>query len=112
MLGALLGRLLGALVWKTAGSYDRAAVWADPGVWAVLGSASVFSGVTRLTISLTVILYESLSRPASLLFFLRAATTARRITDDVALMLPIMFAAVWIPTTGSDRTDEPRNSSS
>ncbi|KAH8050573.1 chloride channel [Aureococcus anophagefferens] len=43
-------------------------------VWAVLGAASVFSGVTRLTISLTVILYE--------------------ITDDVALLLPVMFAVL------------------
>lgn len=40
----------------------------------MLGAASVFSGVTRLTISLTVILYE--------------------ITDDVALLLPVMFAVL------------------
>ena len=32
VLGALLGRLCGALAWKTAAASDTGAVWADPGV--------------------------------------------------------------------------------
>ena len=44
--------------------------WMDPGAIALIGAASFFAGVSRLTISLTVIMIE--------------------ITNDVTMLLPVM----------------------
>lgn len=35
---------------------DERGAWIDPGLFAAVGAASFFSGVSRLTISLTVIM--------------------------------------------------------
>ena len=53
--------------------------WIDPGVFALIGAASFFGGVSRLTMSLTVIMVE--------------------ITQEVRLLLPIMVAIMvskWV----------------
>ena len=53
--------------------YDKANAyhsWMDPGAIALIGAASFFAGVSRLTISLTVIMIE--------------------ITNDVTMLLPVM----------------------
>ncbi|ESL09533.1 chloride channel protein [Trypanosoma rangeli SC58] len=49
-IGAVGGRLIGVLFNKS--------VWADPGVIALIGSASYFSGISRLSFSLIVIMME------------------------------------------------------
>ena len=51
----------------------------DPGAIALIGAASFFAGVSRLTISLTVIMIE--------------------ITNDVTMLLPVMtgIGSIFIP---------------
>eukprot|EP00051_Salpingoeca_urceolata_P004370 m.64518 g.64518 ORF g.64518 m.64518 type:complete len:418 (+) comp13598_c0_seq1:1431-2684(+) len=86
LIGACYGRIIGMICVDLArnsgyGPYPQGSVWAwlDPGVFALIGAASFFGGVTRLTIALTVIMIE--------------------ISDDVQLLLPIMISIViakWI----------------
>ena len=76
IIGASLGRLVGELLSRAIASIpgttaeDIAQV--DPGMYALIGAAGILGGVTRMTISLTVILVE--------------------VTEDTNLLLPIMFA--------------------
>ncbi|XP_033125254.1 chloride channel protein B-like [Anneissia japonica] len=81
-IGALYGRIIGLVmvtlfgVHSTADSYWA---WMDPGAFALIGAASFFGGVSRLTMSLTVIMME--------------------ITNDIQFLLPIMVAimvAKWV----------------
>jgi chloride channel 3/4/5 len=57
VIGCLSGRIVGILV-------ENLAVWANwnikiiPGVYAMVGAAATISGVTRMTVSLAVILFE------------------------------------------------------
>lgn len=67
VIGALLGRLFGMLM-ASAGASPPELV----GVYAVVGSAAVLGGATRMTLTLTTILVEA--------------------TQDVALLPPIMLA--------------------
>ena len=79
-IGALYGRLIGECLVLWFGEYyyygdkydDKNALhsWMDPGAIALIGAASFFAGVSRLTISLTVIMIE--------------------ITNDVTMLLPVM----------------------
>ncbi|XP_029644599.2 chloride channel protein A-like isoform X2 [Octopus sinensis] len=82
-IGGLCGRLVGITlvnILKSLGSNDpHYWNWSDPGVFALIGAASFFGGVTRLTMAVTVIMIE--------------------ITNDVQFLLPIMFSvliAKWI----------------
>ena len=54
--------------------------WMDPGAFALLGSVSFFGGVTRLTMSLTVIMVE--------------------ITNDIHQLLLIMITIMVAKWTG------------
>lgn len=55
--GALYGRIVGLLLVSMFGiQTDLWGAWIDPGLFAAVGAASFFSGVSRLTISLTVIM--------------------------------------------------------
>jgi chloride channel 7 len=80
LIGSVYGRIIGVLMVKIFGS-DPAGQgeWVDPGVFALIGAASFFGGVSRLTMSLTVIMVE--------------------ITNEVRLLLPIMtsiMVAKWV----------------
>lgn len=59
LIGALMGRIFGIAMVDIFGyhatGYWR---WLDPGVFALIGAASFFGGVSRLTMSLTVIMIE------------------------------------------------------
>lgn len=57
LIGAPFGRLLGELL----KSYDPI-TYNDPGAFALLAAAASISGITRLTITLTVIMYETTNR--------------------------------------------------
>ncbi|XP_071490057.1 chloride channel protein C-like [Diadema antillarum] len=82
-IGGLYGRLIGLTMVSMFGvmtSEDNAYwAWMDPGAFALIGAASFFGGVSRLTMSLTVIMME--------------------ITNDIQFLLPIMVAimvAKWV----------------
>ncbi|KAG8442075.1 hypothetical protein GDO86_011026 [Hymenochirus boettgeri] len=80
--GGILGRLVGVILVSIFGvQHDEYGAWIDPGLFAVIGSASYFSGVTRLTISLTVIMVE--------------------ITNDAQSILLVMIAVMVAKTVGS-----------
>lgn len=55
-------------------------VWIDPGAFALIGAASFFGGVSRLTVSLTVIMVE--------------------LTNDVQFLLPVMVTIMVAKWTG------------
>ncbi|KAL7984324.1 hypothetical protein Chor_002894 [Crotalus horridus] len=56
-IGALYGRIVGLVLVSIFGiQTDESHAWIDPGLFAAIGAASFFSGVSRLTISLTVIM--------------------------------------------------------
>uniref|UniRef100_K7GCH6 Chloride channel protein D n=2 Tax=Pelodiscus sinensis TaxID=13735 RepID=K7GCH6_PELSI len=55
--GALYGRIVGLILVSIFGvQTNEQGAWIDPGLFAAVGAASFFSGVSRLTISLTVIM--------------------------------------------------------
>ncbi len=59
-VGSLYGRIVGVIMGQIFGrnlvENDVNFQWMDPGVIATLGAASFFAGVSRSTISLTVIM--------------------------------------------------------
>lgn len=88
LLGAIMGRIVGIGVEQFAYSYPN--IWfftgecADsnlitPGLYAVVGAAAVLGGVTRMTVSLVVIMFE--------------------LTGGVRYIVPLMAAAMaskWV----------------
>ncbi|NXE74682.1 CLCB protein, partial [Cochlearius cochlearius] len=55
--GALYGRIIGLILVSIFGvQTNEYGAWIDPGLFAAIGAASFFSGVSRLTISLTVLM--------------------------------------------------------
>jgi len=57
-IGGLYGRAIGRLLVHVYGGIptDEFWMWMDPGAMALIGAASFFAGVSRLTMSLTVIM--------------------------------------------------------
>ena len=81
LIGGLYGRMVGCLFVDTFGiQTDKYWAWMDPGAFALLGSVSFFGGVTRLTMSLTVIMVE--------------------ITNDIHQLLLIMITIMVAKWTG------------
>ncbi|XP_072425660.1 chloride channel protein C-like [Chiloscyllium punctatum] len=79
--GALYGRIIGLIMVSMFGvQTDKYGAWIDPGLFAIIGAASYFCGVSRLTISLTAIMVE--------------------LTNDVQSLLPIMVAVMVARMTG------------
>ncbi|XP_067831589.1 chloride channel protein C-like [Heptranchias perlo] len=79
--GALYGRIIGLIMVSIFGvQTDKYGAWIDPGLFAVIGAASYFCGVSRLTISLTAIMVE--------------------LTNDVQSLLPTMVAVMVARMTG------------
>ncbi|XP_041045208.1 chloride channel protein C-like [Carcharodon carcharias] len=79
--GALYGRIIGLIMVSIFGiQTDNHGAWIDPGLFAVIGAASYFCGVSRLTISLTAIMVE--------------------LTNDVQSVMPIMVAVMVARMTG------------
>ena len=81
LIGGLYGRMVGCLfVDKFGIQTNKYWAWMDPGAFALLGSVSFFGGVTRLTMSLTVIMVE--------------------ITNDIHQLLLIMITIMVAKWTG------------
>ncbi|XP_076814080.1 chloride channel protein C-like [Clavelina lepadiformis] len=82
-IGGLYGRIIGQAMVDWFGVHvpieEPYWAWIDPGAMALIGAASFFGGVSRLTMSLTVIMVE--------------------ITNDISFLLPIMSAVMiskWV----------------
>ncbi|XP_040569447.1 chloride channel protein C-like [Lepeophtheirus salmonis] len=81
LIGGLYGRMVGCLFVDQFGiQHNKYWAWMDPGAFALLGSVSFFGGVTRLTMSLTVIMVE--------------------ITNDIHQLLLIMITIMVAKWTG------------
>ncbi|XP_052816934.1 chloride channel protein C-like isoform X2 [Mya arenaria] len=80
MVGAVYGRIVGRLMVTLFGVHQAGYwEWMDPGAFALIGAASFFGGVTRLTLATTVIMME--------------------LTNDVQVLLPVMVSvmvAKWV----------------
>ncbi|XP_078541795.1 chloride channel protein C-like [Lissotriton helveticus] len=80
--GALYGRIVGRVLVSMFGvQTDEYGAWIDPGLFAAIGAASFFSGVTRLTISLSVIMVEITNDVQSILLIMVAVMVAKTIGD-------------------------------
>ncbi|XP_074841905.1 chloride channel protein C-like [Carettochelys insculpta] len=80
--GALYGRIVGLILVSIFGVHtNEQGAWIDPGLFAAVGAASFFSGVSRLTISLTVIMVEITNDVQSLLLVMLAVVVAKMIGD-------------------------------
>ncbi|XP_063155341.1 chloride channel protein C-like [Candoia aspera] len=81
-IGALYGRIVGLVLVSIFGiQTDESSAWIDPGLFAAIGAASFFSGVSRLTISLTVIMVEITNDVQSLLLIMLAVMLAKMVGD-------------------------------
>ncbi|XP_026555388.1 chloride channel protein C-like [Pseudonaja textilis] len=81
-IGALYGRIVGLVLVSIFGiQTDESHAWIDPGLFAAIGAASFFSGVSRLTISLTVIMVEITNDVQSLLLIMLAVMLAKMVGD-------------------------------
>ncbi|KAM6087641.1 LOW QUALITY PROTEIN: chloride channel protein C-like [Chlamydotis macqueenii] len=79
--GALYGRIIGLIFVSIFGvQTNKYGAWIDPGL-AAIGAASFFSGVSRLTISLTVIMIKITNDVQSLLLIMLAVMVARMVGD-------------------------------
>jgi len=88
MIGACYGRAVGVVLAHVIGYcgggdflYTDTWAWLDPGALALLGSAAFFGGVSRLTVSLLVIMVEISNDVHSVLPMMIAVMTAKRIAD-------------------------------
>eukprot|EP01060_Flectonema_neradi_P000184 TRINITY_DN1012_c0_g4_i1.p1 TRINITY_DN1012_c0_g4~~TRINITY_DN1012_c0_g4_i1.p1 ORF type:complete len:857 (+),score=87.79 TRINITY_DN1012_c0_g4_i1:57-2573(+) len=86
LMGATMGRIVGnVLVASTIDNPDLTYLskqeWIDPGVFALIGSAAFIGGVSRLTVSLVVIMLE--------------------ISAELHFLLPIMIAVMVAKWVGS-----------
>ncbi|KAM6278094.1 chloride channel protein C-like [Spheniscus humboldti] len=80
--GALYGRIIGLILVSIFGvQTNKYGAWIDPGLFAAIGAASFFSGVSRLTISLTVIMVEITNDVQSLLLIMLAVMVAKMVGD-------------------------------
>ncbi|KAM6410471.1 chloride channel protein B-like isoform 3-T3 [Pluvialis apricaria] len=80
--GALYGRIIGLILVSIFGvQTNEYGAWIDPGLFATIGAASFFSGVSRLTISLTVIMVEITNDVQSLLLIMLAVMVAKMVGD-------------------------------
>ncbi|KAM4706226.1 chloride channel protein C-like [Rhinophrynus dorsalis] len=80
--GALFGRLVGLILVAIFGvRSDEYGIWIDPGLFAAIGSAAYFSGVSRLTISLTIIMVEITNDVQSILLIMVAVLVGKTVGD-------------------------------
>ena len=74
--GATMGRLCGVLIETVATAH-----WNDPSIFALLGAAAFFAGVSRLTISLAVIMLEVSGAVHFLLPIMATVLVAKWVAD-------------------------------
>ncbi|XP_059079772.1 chloride channel protein C-like [Tigriopus californicus] len=84
LIGGLYGRMIGKLMVDIFGvPQEEFWEWIDPGAMALLGAVSFFGGVTRLTMSLTVIMVEMTNDIQFLLLIMITVLFAKWIGDFI-----------------------------
>lgn len=84
LIGGLMGRLIGRGMVAMFGVHtDSFWAWMDPGAFALLGAAAFFGGVSRLTMSLTVIMMELTNDVQFLLLIMVTIMVAKWVGDFV-----------------------------
>lgn len=84
LIGGLYGRMIGKLMVDIFGvPSEDFWEWIDPGAMALLGAVSFFGGVTRLTMSLTVIMVEMTNDIQFLLLIMITVLFAKWIGDFI-----------------------------
>merc|ERR1711981_1017378 len=82
---------------------DKSWNWIDPGGFALIGAAAFFGGVSRLTISLTVIMMEITNDIRFLLPIMTAVLVAKLVADQLTHSLyHALLELKCIPFIGSD----------
>eukprot|EP00041_Stephanoeca_diplocostata_P021223 m.489642 g.489642 ORF g.489642 m.489642 type:complete len:885 (-) comp21770_c0_seq1:2817-5471(-) len=87
LIGGCYGRIVGKICVATLSAHGGVFVegsrwaWIDPGVFALIGAGSFFGGVSRLTLSLTVIMVEISNDIHMLLMFMVTIMCAKWIAD-------------------------------
>lgn len=83
-IGGLIGRIVGRLMVEAFGvQTDLYWSWMDPGAFALIGAAAFFGGVSRLTMSLTVIMVELTNDVQFLLLIMVAIMVSKWVGDYV-----------------------------
>ena len=111
-IGGLYGRIIGEAMVQWFGIHvpeeEPFWAWIDPGAMALIGAASFFGGVSRLTMSLTVIMVRHENVVACRNIFglkkkqrkMHSSTRFQvEITNDISFLLPIMSAIMiskWV----------------
>lgn len=83
LMGAAFGRLQGEVMRDAAGAAGNV----HPGAWAMLGAAAMLAGVTRITITITVILFETTGQWALILPTMAIVIMAKSIADQFNISL-------------------------
>ncbi|ESL09902.1 chloride channel protein [Trypanosoma rangeli SC58] len=91
VIGAAFGRLYGQILWflavRGAGaerSYKVSQAWLDPGVFALIGAGAFFSGTSRMTMSICVIMVELSSELHYLLPVMVAIIMSKTVADFIS----------------------------
>ncbi|XP_055929493.1 chloride channel protein C-like isoform X1 [Argiope bruennichi] len=83
-IGGVMGRLVGRIMVEAFGiQTDLYWAWMDPGAFALIGAAAFFGGVSRLTMSLTVIMVELTNDVQFLLLIMVAIMVSKWVGDYV-----------------------------
>ncbi|GIY31049.1 chloride channel protein D, partial [Caerostris extrusa] len=83
-IGGLMGRIVGRIMVEAFGvQTDLYWSWMDPGAFALIGAAAFFGGVSRLTMSLTVIMVELTNDVQFLLLIMVAIMVSKWVGDYV-----------------------------
>jgi len=81
-IGGCFGRVLGACL-KHMGLFGAAELAVEPGVYAMVGAGAMLAGVSRMTISLTVVLFELTGGLTYIVPFMLSVLTAKWVGDHV-----------------------------
>jgi chloride channel 3/4/5 len=81
-IGGCFGRVLGACL-KHMGMFGAGEVLVEPGVYAMVGAGAMLAGVSRMTISLTVVLFELTGGLTYIVPFMLSVLTAKWVGDHV-----------------------------
>jgi len=81
-IGGCFGRVLGAIL-KHMGMFGAGEVLVEPGVYAMVGAGAMLAGVSRMTISLTVVLFELTGGLTYIVPFMISVMTAKWVGDHV-----------------------------